>query len=176
MPLKLEPYSLYKPILISLLLTVFFFQTKAQTDSAIRQPVASVKESFLQKFEAYQIRKNRVGLMDVADRNQYPSPQKALLWQKELLLNDRQKAAISSINKELQRKTIEMNNFLVTNEGALDSLFKLKKINNGLLIFYTNRYGLYQGELRNALLQACLKTEALLNATQLKKYDALLQH
>ncbi|RYE25026.1 MAG: hypothetical protein EOP42_21775 [Sphingobacteriaceae bacterium] len=153
-----------------------FNQLKAQTDSALQQHAAPQKELFLHKFEDYQTRKNRLGLMDVADRNHYPSPQKVLLWQKELLLNDRQKIAIGLINKELQRKTIEMNNFLITNEGALDSLFRLKKINNGLLIFYTNRYGLYQGELRNALLQACLKTEAILTATQLKKYDTLLLH
>lgn len=156
--------------------TCCFNQVKAQTDSAAQQPAAPSKEVFLHKFEAYQTSKNRVGLIDVADRNQYPSPQKVLLWQKELLLNDRQKIAIALINKDLQRKTLEMNNFLITNEGALDSLFRLKKINNGLLIFYTNRYGLYQGELRNALLQACLKTEAVLTAAQLKKYDALLPH
>ena len=69
-----------------------------------------------------------------------------------------------------------MNNFLITNERVMDSLFRYKKINNGTLIFYTNRYGLYQGELRNALLQACVKTEAVLTSTQIKKYNALLQN
>ncbi|MGI4022152.1 MAG: hypothetical protein ACRYFA_11650 [Janthinobacterium lividum] len=176
MPVKFNIHSFLKYILVFLFFNCCFNSLKAQTDSAAQKPAAPTKELFLHKFEAYQTGKNRAGLMDVADRNQYPSPQKVLLWQKELLLNDRQKAAIGLINKEMQRKTIEMNNFLITNEGALDSLFKLKKINNGLLIFYTNRYGLYQGELRNALLQACLKTEAILTATQLKKYDTLLLH
>ena len=75
----------------------------------------------------------------------------------------------------MKRKVMEKNNFLITNERTMDSLFRYKKINNGLLIYYANRFGLYQGELRNALLQACLKTEAILSATQIKKYDLLLQ-
>ncbi len=150
-----------------------FQQVKAQTDSVHQSKPKQDKDSFLKKFEAYQTEKNRSGLQDVADYNQYPSPQKVLSWQKELQLNERQKIAINLINQNLQRKVNEMNGFLITNERTLDSLFRLKKINNGLLIFYTNRYGLYQGELRNALLQACLKTEAQLTNTQIKKYDGL---
>jgi hypothetical protein len=176
MPLKFTLDLLLKPVLFFLFFTFNFAAVKAQTDSINQQQIMPVKEVFLSKFEAYQTSKNKPGLITVADFNQYPSPQKVLKWQKELVLNDRQKAAISLLNKEMLRKTTEMNNFLITNEKTLDSLFKYKKINNGLLIFYTNRYGLYLGELRNALLQACVKTEAVLTATQLKKYAALLQH
>ncbi|WP_419802805.1 hypothetical protein [Mucilaginibacter sp.] len=159
-----------------LLLIIVFDQAKAQTDSLKRPENIPVKEAFLQKFQAYQISKNQPGLLDVADHNQYPSPQNVLNWQKQLQLNDRQKFVINQINTELKRKVIEMNNFLITNERTLDSLFRYKKINNGKLIYYTNRYGLYQGELRNALLQACVKTEAVLTSTQIKKYKVLLQN
>jgi hypothetical protein len=176
MPLKFNCNLFLKTFLFFLLIVIGFEEVKAQTDSTNQQQIMPVKEAFLSKFEAYQTSKNKTGLLDIADFNQYPSPKKVLQWQKELQLNDRQKTAISLLNKEMLRKTTEMNNFLITNEKALDSLFKYKKINNGLLIFYTNRYGLYLGELRNALLQACVKTEALLNATQLKKYAALLLH
>ncbi len=162
-------------ITLIFLLLVTCFRVKAQTDSISQQKTAAVKDSFLDQFNAYQTGKNRSGLQNVADHNQYPSPQKVLAWQKELKLSDRQKAAINVINNGLQRKIIEMNNFLITNERTMDSLFRYKKINNGVLIFYTNRYGLYQGELRNALLQACVKTEAILTSTQIKKYDMLLQ-
>lgn len=151
-------------------------QAKAQTDSVNQPQNIPVKEAFLQQFDAYQASKNYLSLLDIADRNHYPLPQKVLNRQKELQLNERQKLAINLINKELKRKVAEMNNFLITNERTMDSLFRYKKINNGTLIYYTNRYGLYQGELRNALLQACVKTEAILNLTQIKKYDALLHN
>ncbi|MGI4728616.1 MAG: hypothetical protein ACRYGB_08600 [Janthinobacterium lividum] len=166
----------WKPLCFSLLMITRLHQAKAQTDSVNQTKNMPVKEAFLQKFDAYQISKNHFSLLDVADQNQYPSPQKVLNQQKELQLNDRQRIAINLINKELERKVNEMNNFLITNERTMDSLFRYKKINNGMLIYYTNRYGLYQGELRNALLQACVKTEAILTSTQIKKYNALLQN
>lgn len=62
---------------------------------------------------------------------------------------------------------------MIKNEKALDALFKSKKLDDGTLIFYTNRYGLYQGELRNAILQAYVKVQAILDATQRKKYEQL---
>jgi hypothetical protein len=55
----------------------------------------------------------------------------------------------------------------------LDSIFKYNRLDNGSLIFYTNRYGLYQGELRNAILQACLATKGLLTPQQLKWHKGL---
>lgn len=165
---------LWKPLLLALIFTSKFNQAEAQTDSLNQPKSLPVKEAFLQKFEAYQTSKNRQSLLDVADQNRYPSPQKVLAWQKELQLDNRQKIAITLISNELKRKVNEMNNFLITNERTMDSLFRYHKINNGTLIFYTNRYGLYQGELRNALLQACVKTEMILNSTQIKKYELLL--
>lgn len=144
---------------------------KAQVDSSTHLN----KDPFLNQFEAFKTSRNISGLADVADHHHYPFPEKVLGWQKQLQLNDRQKAAITQINTALQRKVKEMNGFLITNEKMLDSLFNYKKVNNGLLIYYTNRYGLYQGELRNAVLQGCLKTEMQLTAAQLKKYDSLLQ-
>jgi len=176
MGIKTSTYVLIQPIIILLLLMLNSHLVKAQLDSPARSELVVEPDSFLFKFEAFKIAKNITGLQAIANHNHYPAPQKVLLWQKELQLNDRQKAAIGSINKELQRKVNEMNGFLITNERTMDSLFRYKKVNNGLLIFYTNRYGLYQGELRNALLQACLKTEAILTEQQIKKYDVLLQH
>ena len=175
MSIKISTYLLSKPILVCLLLLITFYQVEAQTDSINYRKTVPGQEAFLNKFEAYQASKNISGMQAIADRNHYPSPQKVLLWQKELQLNDRQKTALNAINKELQRKVNEMNGFMITNERTMDSLFRYKKVNNGIVIFYTNRYGLYQGELRNALLQACLKTEALLTESQIKKYDHLLQ-
>ena len=62
---------------------------------------------------------------------------------------------------------------IINNERTLDSLFRYHLLNNGTLIFYTNRYGLYQGELRNVILQACLATRVLLSQQQINKLAAL---
>jgi len=175
MGIKFNSRFLIKSTIICLFLALIFDQTKAQTDSIERQKKADSQDLFQSKYEEYKAGKNISGLVAVADHNHYPLPEKVLTWQKQLQLSDRQKAAIGQINTGLQRKVKEMNGFLITNEKAIDSLFKYKKVNNGMLIFYTNRYGLYQGELRNALLQACIKTEAELTVTQIRKYDALLQ-
>ena len=58
----------------------------------------------------------------------------------------------------------------------LDALFKARQVDDGIIIFYTNRYGLYQGEIRNAILQACYKTEELLSEGQLKQLEILENH
>lgn len=158
-----------------LFLSTVFKSAKAQSDTLGNRNKAS-DENFLNRYETYKADQNISGLIAVADRNGYPFPDKILSLQKELQLNERQSTAIHLINTELKRKTNEMNGFLITNERTLDSLFRYKRISNGSLIFFTNRYGLYQGELRNALLQACVKTEALLTPTQLKKYKQLQQY
>lgn len=165
--------SIFVAIFALLMLDAKFAQ--AQADTSLRSKNKKNTDLFLSPFETFKSGRNINGLVDLAEHNHYPFPEKVLAWQKQLQLNDRQKLVINQINTALQRKVKEMNGFLITNERTLDSLFRYKKVNNGLLIYYTNRYGLYQGELRNALLQACLKTEAQLTATQIKKYDTLLQ-
>jgi hypothetical protein len=167
-------FSIIYTIFFSLLILHVEF-ARAQADTSSSRKNKPKTDIFLSQFEAFKSSKNINGLVDLADHNHYPFPEKVLSWQKQLQLNDRQKVVINQINTALQRKVKEMNGFLITNERTLDSLFRYKKVNNGLLIYYTNRYGLYQGELRNALLQACLKTEGQLTANQIKKYDALLQ-
>ena len=87
-----------------------------------------------------------------------------------------QVAALNGITTELKRKKIEMGNFIVTNETKLDALFRAKKISESDLIYYTNRYGLYQGELRNAILNAALNTNNLLSPQQVNKLQALKNH
>ena len=109
------------------------------------------------------------GMSTVADINNFPSAEKALKFKKEIDLSPAQVASLTKINTELKRKKIEMGNFIVTNETKLDALFRTKKINESNLIYYTNRYGLYQGELRNAILNAALNTYYLLSPQQINK-------
>jgi len=69
-----------------------------------------------------------------------------------------------------------MGGVIITNERTLDSLFRTHKLDDGTIIFYSNRYGLYQGELRNAILQACYETAALLSPAQVKQLETLENH
>jgi len=108
-----------------------------------------------------------------AELNHYPSPEKVIKLKREIILSPIQVTKISAIAKELHRKKLEMGLIIIDNERTIDSLFRTGRLDNGSLIFYTNRYGLYQGELRNAILQACLATRSLLSEQQIRKLDAL---
>jgi hypothetical protein len=152
---------------------IFFtsLSVKAQTADSLLKP-SPVKTISPQQYDALMKGEDLYGMSTVADLNGYPSPDKALKYKKELDLSPIQVAALTKMNIELKRKKIEMGNFIVTNETKLDNLFKAKRINEGDLIFYTNRYGLYQGELRNAILRAAVKTWQLLSPGQLIKLQA----
>jgi len=88
-------------------------------------------------------------------------------------LNPGQIAKLKDISDGLHRKRVEMGENIIHNEKTLDTLFKTKQIADGTVVFYTTRYGLYLGEIRNAVLQACLKTEDILSETQIKKLESL---
>ncbi|PWK74250.1 hypothetical protein LX99_04052 [Mucilaginibacter oryzae] len=111
----------------------------------------------------------------VALLNHYPMPGDALKFKKELTLIPNQVIKLAAIATELHRKRVEMGNFIVTNETTLDKLLK-KGTDNGSIIFYANRSGLYYGELRNAILQACVSTADLLSPGQVTKLETLIIH
>ncbi len=111
----------------------------------------------------------------VAELNHYPSPLKVIKFKKELGLSPIQVNKLNVINKELKRKTLEMGLIVIKNERTLDSLFRYHKLTNGSLIFYSNRYGLYQGEFRNVILQSCYVTWELLSQQQLNNFEKLVK-
>ena len=113
------------------------------------------------------------GMSLPAELNHYPLPDKVLKYKKELDLSPIQFNKITAIAKEFHRKKLEMGLIIIKNEQTLDSIFRYNRLDNGSLIFYTNRYGLYQGELRNTILQACLATRMLLSQQQVSKYESL---
>ncbi|MGZ3945781.1 MAG: hypothetical protein ACXVJB_12630, partial [Mucilaginibacter sp.] len=90
-------------------------------------------------------------------------------------LNPGQITKLKELASNLQRKKKEMGENIIRNERLLDTLFHTKEIVDGTIIFYTNRYGLYMGETRNAVLQACLSTEEILSDTQIKKLEGLMK-
>ena len=128
------------------------FNTKAQTpDSTLKSsPVKTLTDA---QYNALIKGEDLYEMDKVANQTGFPSAEKALKFKKELDLSPSQVASLTKINTELKRKKIEMGNFIVTNETKLDELFRTRKINESNLIYYTNRYGLYQGELRNAILK-----------------------
>ena len=112
----------------------------------------------------------------VAEKNGYPSAGMAIGHSKEIDLSPIQLASLRKINEGLKSKMKEMVVFMKRNEAVLDSLFRTNKLNDGVIIFYTNRFGLYQGELRNAILQAAFKNRQLLSPQQNTKLQALKNH
>lgn len=163
-----------KTVLTLTFITILSAGAIAQTDSTTKP--SAVKTLSLKQYDALQKGNDLYNMSWAAELNHYPAPDKVLAAIDKLKLDDAQVSKITAINTELIRKKKEMGMFIIRNERAIDSLFRLKKINDGNLIFYTNRYGIYQGELRNAILQACLKTQKLLTAKQINKFERLQEN
>jgi hypothetical protein len=165
-----------KKTLLFLPALLFAFNTRAQqvADSTLQKsPVRTLTD---QQYNAY-IKGMDVGNKAyVAELNHYPLPDKLLQYKKELDLSPAQMNGIGIILKQLQMKRLEIGASVIRNERLLDSLFRTKKIDEGIIIFYGNRYGLYEGEYRAAVLTACFKTQKLLTERQIKKFEALQKH
>ena len=142
-------------------------------DTSTSNGMSPLKSMDYEQYKAYTngVDINNMGL--VAELNHYPSPQKVIDLQKELNLTTEQSTKINAINAALKFKLKEMGGFIIKNEQVLDNLFRTKKLDDGTLIFYATRFGLYQGEMRNAILQAYLKTRGILTPLQIKKYEVL---
>lgn len=162
-------------------------------DSALRQPAKTdslgklkAKSDTIEKhspvstltyaqYDAYTKGDDINGFSTLAESNHYPLPDKVLKVGKQVGLTPLQTSKITELATNLARKKKEMGVFIIRNEGVLDSLFRNNKLNDGLLIFYTNRSGLYYGELRNAILQACYATKQVLTPLQIKRFEAAKQ-
>jgi hypothetical protein len=159
-----------------LLLILLFLSTsalKAQDASGINPEDSSpIKGMAMKDFEAFRDGKP-MNFTRVAELHHYPAPATVLRFTRELKLSQNQVIQVKDINAYLQRKVLEMGRIILEEEKKLDDLFISGKVESGSLIYRTQQYGLYQGELRNAHLQAHLKTRAVLTKDQVKKYDHL---
>lgn len=153
-----------------LLFTTGFCLAQSPADTMKISPLRTIS---LEQYKAYMDGVDINNMATVAELNHYPNPQKTIDWKKELILTADQLKQITAINVELTRKMKEMGGLMIKNETVVDELFRSKKPDDGNLIFYTNRYGLYQGEMRNAILQAYVKVRNILNFTQRLKYNEL---
>lgn len=117
---------------------------------------------------------NEMDMGMVAELNGYPSPLQVSKYEKELALNPNQKIQLKKIIDAWKFKTKEMGQFILKEEAKLDNLFSSGKATDGSVIYFTNQLGLFTGELRNAHLQAHLKTRNILTPAQIKKYNILM--
>ncbi len=111
-----------------------------------------------------------MGMAAVAELNNYPAPELVQKLEKQLKLTDVQRAELAKIIAAREFKAREMGGFILTQESRLNALFEAGKATDGSVIYYTNKIGLYLGELRNAHLQAHLKTRNLLTREQVRMY------
>lgn len=144
---------------------------QSRTDSTdTKSPVRTLTR---QQYDAYLKGDAANEMAAVGEMNHYPMPDKVLKLSSQLNLTPIQIQKITEINTLMHRRRLQIGGSVISNEKMLDSLFKYKKVSDGNLIYYTNRHGLYQGELKNAILQACLATEKVLSAQQIAKFEAL---
>ncbi|MES2279616.1 MAG: hypothetical protein V4592_26515 [Bacteroidota bacterium] len=161
-----------------LFLPALFFTISTQAQSGVdtvlkKSPVRTLTD---QQYNAYLKGIDLSDLAYVAQINHYPLPDKMLQYKKELDLSPGQISGITAIVKQLQMKRLEIGASVIRNERVLDSLFRTNKADDGTIIFYGNRYGLYEGEYRTAVMQACYRTQKLLTERQVKKFEALQKH
>lgn len=142
------------------------------TMSAERKEHSPVRSMSLLEYTSYQ-NGDEMGMTKAAIVNNYPSPAEALALEKALKINATQKAQLKAVIEAIDFKSKEMGRFIIRHEKELNDLFSTGKANEGSIIYYCNQIGLYQGELRNAHLQAYLKASRILTPDQLKKYSRL---
>ncbi len=159
------------PVLITLLF--IYCTAHAQADSTLKKSM--VKTLNDEQYNALLKGEDIYNLPPVAVLNHYPMPDSAIKFKKEIGLSPIQVTKVTAIAKELKRKRIEMGNFIITNEKKLDDLMR-KGADEGSIIFYGNRSGLYYGEFRNANMVACYNTWKLLAPAQIKKLETLQAH
>jgi hypothetical protein len=142
-------------------------------ESAVKHsPVKSLSD---ERYNAYLNGEDVDDMESVAALNHYPLPDKALKYKVQIGLNPGQITKLKDLAAALHRKKVEMGDNIIRNEKMLDKLFHSKEATDGTIIFYTNRYGIYMGEFRNAILQACYSTEKILSDDQIKKLEALIR-
>lgn len=164
-----------KTLLLFICLIVFSKLALAQTEQT-HNDQSPVRSLSMDEYNAYLNGTDLTHRSYIAELNHYPLPDKLLQYKKELDLSPSQITAIINVVKFLQMKKKEIGESVIRNEKMLDSLFRTRKVDEGAIIFFGNRYGLYEGEYRTAVLQACYKTQKLLTERQIKKFEALQKH
>ncbi len=141
------------------------------------KPDSLINQSTIKSLSDEEYQKLKTGaftkMADIADVNHFPSPHVVLKLSKELSLTTEQLKKIKIIIEKQDFKTREMGVYLLKQEQKLNDLFASGKVNEGAIIYHTNKIGLYHGELRNAYLQANYQAKKILTLLQIKKYEQI---
>lgn len=144
----------------------FSQDTISEDTSDIKSPLKSLTD---EEYSGFKFGLD-MGMGRVAELNNYPAPGEVMKMGQKLGLSATQKSQLNKILDAWRFKTREMGGFILAQETKLNSLFAAGKATDGAVIYYTNKIGLYLGELRNAHLQAHLKTRNTLTREQIRKY------
>lgn len=151
-----------------------YAQSPAGADTTLKHsPIRSLSDK---QYNNYLKGTGMESLAYVAEMNHFPLPDEVVKYKKELDLSPSEIKQLNDVVKFLQMKKTEIGESAIRNERMLDSLFRTRKADEGTVIFYGNRYGLYEGEYRTVLLQACLRTEKILTPQQIRRFEALQKH
>jgi len=161
-----------KPVL-SFLLILSSVSIFAQNNTDTAGKHSPVRTLTYAQYQAYKKGEAGEDLAMVAEMNHYPLPDKVLRWRSELDLSPIQIKKITEASTYLRKRRLQIGGSIIDTERVLDSMFRYHKTLDGDVIFFSNRYGLYQGELKNAFLQACVSTQKLLSQQQLNKFESL---
>jgi len=159
---------MYKILLCLSLLCLNAITAKSQTDSSATP--SAIKTLTLKQYADIQKGPVLEQMALPATLNKYPMPDDVLRLKKELKLTDEQVKKITAVSKYLQLKKTEIGQSVLRNEKKLDELFQTKKVGEGSITFYGNRYGLYEGEYRTSVLQACYNTYNALTPQQTAQF------
>ena len=162
--------KLFLAVPFMLIVTCAFAQTDSDTTPS---PVRTLSNA---QYNAYLKGTDLNNQSYVAELNHYPLPDEVLKYKKELDLSPSEIKQLTNVVAFLNMKKKEVGESVIRNEKILDSLFRTRKIDEGSIIFYTNRYGLYEGEYRTVVLQACFRTGNILTPQQIHRFEALKKH
>jgi hypothetical protein len=93
--------------------------------------------------------------------------------QDSLRLSAEQKRAIELIVDHMKAEAVTTGNLIVQKEQELEALFRSRRATEKEVRTRSRDIGTLRGELRAIHLRAHIKTQAILTADQIKKYNAI---
>lgn len=133
------------------------------------RPVKALSE---QQIEGY-LQGRGMGYGKAAELNQYPGPRHVLELADELQLSPTQVKESEALFDAMQAAASKLGAQLVERERDLDGLFANATIDAEQLRALTHDIAVLEGKIRHTHLKAHLEQRALLQETQLQKYDEL---
>lgn len=114
-----------------------------------------------------------MGLAKAAELNHYPGPAHVLTLATELALTPDQKVRTKALFESMESEAMRLGKLSIVQERELDDMFASKTITEEKLQRSLEAIGLLQGRIRKVPLRTHLAQAEILDAEQIRKYDAL---